>query len=229
MGAKSDGCNAKDHPRSRGEHTCIATLTSGKTGSSPLARGAHRGNGEHVEMDRIIPARAGSTCSWIAICFRASDHPRSRGEHKCRWQPVDQPLGSSPLARGALVRIYRQLTSGGIIPARAGSTQLCRLLLVLLADHPRSRGEHLRRRLTHAGADGSSPLARGARGCDTSSPSAPGIIPARAGSTFATKVWLGSHEDHPRSRGEHPMRDPGGIASIGSSPLARGARREGDG
>ena len=49
------------------------------------------------------------------------------------------------------------------------------------------------------------------------------IIPARAGSTLLPHLLLGSPRDHPRSRGEHYSQAVLMVASIGSSPLARGA------
>ena len=48
--------------------------------------------------------------------------------------------GSSPLARGLLFYITCDSEREGIIPARAGFTAQWCLPLVLLLDHPRSRG-----------------------------------------------------------------------------------------
>ncbi len=72
--------------------------------------------------------------------------------------------------------------------------------------------------------EGSSPLARGARTSTCPRFASPGIIPARAGSTFLARFVVQWGGDHPRSRGEHDDSVWTVIHSRGSSPLARGAR-----
>ena len=52
-----------DHPRSRGVYASEPWKTSRSRGSSPLARGLHRGVRHHRGARRIIPARAGFTKS----------------------------------------------------------------------------------------------------------------------------------------------------------------------
>ena len=71
---------------------------------------------------------------------------------------------------------------------------------------------------------GSSPLARGTRPRATHRTPRPGLIPARAGNTPAPNTVRGLGWAHPRSRGEHSIRDGGIVGSSGSSPLARGTR-----
>ena len=69
---------------------------------------------------------------------------------------------------------------------------------------------------------GSSPLARGLRRRDGSTPTQAGIIPARAGFTVTGITRQVLDTDHPRSRGVYDS----GLAQVdeflGSSPLARG-------
>ena len=68
--------------------------------------------------------------------------------------------GSSPLARGLLLRVFSVLALIGIIPARAGFTGRALVPTVGAADHPRSRGvygvedlkAHLERRIIPARA-----------------------------------------------------------------------------
>ena len=69
---------------------------------------------------------------------------------------------------------------------------------------------------------GSSPLARGTRGCCRSGQHRRGLIPARAGNTALLLLFLVVAGAHPRSRGEHifPTARPSHVP--GSSPLARG-------
>jgi len=52
-----------------------------------------------------------------------------------------------------------------------------------------------------------------------------GIIPARAGFTYARDVGGPAFGDHPRSRGVYPVKTGSGLPVAGSSPLARGLRR----
>ena len=133
------------------------------------------------------------------------DHPRSRGEH--HRDPATLPMGrgSSPLARGALMRYCGNALSNW--------------------DHPRSRGEQASTFRHSISTQGSSPLARGAPPDQMVPHDLHGIIPARAGSTHPSHVGCCASRDHPRSRGEHADQMPCVTAKLGSSPLARGARR----
>ena len=49
------------HPRSRGEHYKLKTDIKAAEGSSPLTRGAQDGRLGRLDVDRLIPAHAGST------------------------------------------------------------------------------------------------------------------------------------------------------------------------
>ena len=98
-----------------------------------------------------------------------------------------------------------------------------------MADHPRSRGEYISRRLILHRCCGSSPLSRGipvaAQCCSRSLR----IIPALAGNTDQLPRRRGLHMDHPRSRGEYPAsRRPCDLGE-GSSPLSRGILATGKG
>ncbi len=150
-------------------------------------------------------------------------HPRSRGEHSAAPKPSHPVNGSSPLARGARSRRSEPLHKSGLIPARAGSTQRGSSGLSSARAHPRSRGEHpCSSRITQK-RDGSSPLARGARGREQRASRRSGLIPARAGSTPAPSCAETPRRAHPRSRGEHMLLCRSCFGTRGSSPLARGA------
>ena len=71
---------------------------------------------------------------------------------------------------------------------------------------------------------GSSPHTRGARLCVPGVGVDVGIIPAYAGSTRWARSGRSSLRDHPRIRGEHPMRNANPHGTPGSSPHTRGAR-----
>ncbi|CAG7844724.1 hypothetical protein USB125703_00971 [Pseudoclavibacter triregionum] len=228
--AGSTGCAAgsaareRDHPRSRGEHMSGRALPSMGTGSPPLARGAHRLLPVRRDRPGITPARAGSTRRASSTRPCRGDHPRSRGEH---WQDLRREwanVGSPPLARGALLRVPVRERVPGITPARAGSTQCRARPTTGVRDHPRSRGEHCADTVPTITPPGSPPLARGARRGTGAGADAPGITPARAGSTGRASRGGRRRRDHPRSRGEHGGTVCGDPISWGSPPLARGAR-----
>ena len=87
-----------------------------------------------------------------------------RGEHSVSCTSAHMYLGSSPHARGALLRRLEYRDEAGIIPACAGSTPAEASGEVGLGDHPRMRGEHLFLQSLACGLLGSSPHARGAPG-----------------------------------------------------------------
>ena len=113
--------------------------------------------------------------------------------------------GSSPLARGLLGSAYWLSAVLGIIPARAGSTDVLSRGECVAPDHPRSRGVYRPLDAEAARRYGSSPLARGLQVVEMVRVENRGIIPARAGSTTSELLCCNG--------------DPG------SSPLARGLLR----
>ena len=75
-----------------------------------------------VEGGGIIPADAGSTCTWLDSNGEGQDHPRGCGEHIGVNPFKNVLMGSSPRMRGALQLIARGGYLARIIPADAGST-----------------------------------------------------------------------------------------------------------
>ena len=193
------------HPRSRGEHRLVRRWLRCRLGSSPLARGALGWVPAHLPNPGLIPARAGSTLRECPGGSWRRAHPRSRGEHRNFSTLNGRVGGSSPLARGALPVCATLPRVTGLIPARAGSTQIATKNTAILGAHPRSRGEHSSERTIAVTAAGSSPLARGARGERQGGGYRLGLIPARAGSTAQPGHAGEASRAHPRSRGEHSM------------------------
>ena len=76
--------------------------------------------------------------------------------------------------------------------------------------------------MSHATAQGSSPLTRGKLYHRSARASSRRLIPAHAGKTLATLRTMNTHAAHPRSRGENSLRRRDRHASGGSSPLTRG-------
>ena len=130
------------HPRWRGEHCMRSLPMVTSAGSSPLARGALRGEETHHVQPGLIPAGAGSTGDGERVGRGCRAHPRWRGEHRTKRPMLALPLGSSPLARGALDLLFGISDGGGLIPAGAGSTAPTKRRPPRLRAHPRWRGEH---------------------------------------------------------------------------------------
>ena len=219
---------SEDHPRSRGVYLKDTLESTGKAGSSPLARGLRRGMTDAPGAYGIIPARAGFTgrrgCSWV----RLPDHPRSRGVYEEDYGSADDPKGSSPLARGLLlIKVIDNLIDW-IIPARAGFTSFDTHFISLISDHPRSRGVYSMCHDLRPGEIGSSPLARGLPTVTGWRYPFRGIIPARAGFTSLFGESTTNSTDHPRSRGVYASWRSGECSRRGSSPLARGLRHTPD-
>mgnify|MGYP000905078806 CR=1 FL=1 len=133
--------------------------------------------------------------------------------------------GSSPLARGLRNCAYASSTAFGIIPARAGFTEVSSRNCGIIRDHPRSRGVYAKADKAENRFVGSSPLARGLPVIADLDEMHWRIIPARAGFThplFKNRKWI---LDHPRSRGVYPSPIVDEPARSGSSPLARGLQQ----
>ena len=158
------GRRVRAHPRSRGEHVLILYLYILEQGSSPLARGTRLPAVVCPGLAGLIPARAGNTHRERPRWPTVRAHPRSRGEHRRKIQPMLRGMGSSPLARGTLQYGGIVANRHGLIPARAGNTVVLLGVVHRSGAHPRSRGEHCLHILTGYRHGGSSPLARGTRG-----------------------------------------------------------------
>ena len=214
--------SSEDHPRSRGVYRTPPDPAPPRWGSSPLARGLRTSSCRPRSSCRIIPARAGFTNSLITARSSPQDHPRSRGVYAPSLPSSGPFVGSSPLARGLLTSRSSIVKSARIIPARAGFTDCCWRVASRSADHPRSRGVYSYMFGVPRPVPGSSPLARGLQSKKASPFRYRGIIPARAGFTFACNLTYGRPTDHPRSRGVYEISEGNPFLVAGSSPLARG-------
>ena len=112
------------------------------------------------------------------------------------------------------------------IPAGAGNTRPQLILLKRLPVHPRRRGEHAPQRQPIGNDSGSSPQARGTPHAHATQPRPRRFIPAGAGNTWAQGRRSPLHTVHPRRRGEHQRVSWSASTPPGSSPQARGTRRE---
>ena len=174
------------------------------------------------EEIRITPAHAGTTAGFLL--------PRTSA-----W-------GSPPLTRGQQAGQSLVDSEAGITPAHAGTTRLDVCDSFLQEDHPRSRGDNIKRRVQGRFLTGSPPLTRGQLVARYLLPLPLGITPAHAGTTdqdeltaeqyritpahagttVAKKEKLTNSGDHPRSRGDNRRPHILVRAQRGSPPLTRG-------
>ena len=90
-----------DHPRGCGEHVVLGAKVAFHAGSSPRMRGALHRILVVPDLDRIIPADAGSTHQSLYGCVGPLNHPRGCGEHGEINGLNRHTQGSSPRMRGA--------------------------------------------------------------------------------------------------------------------------------
>ena len=214
------------HPRSRGENFHDLRHTGLTIGSSPLARGKLVSVLSVYRAGGLIPARAGKTSRTGRRRLPSRAHPRSRGENPIAPTSPSPNGGSSPLARGKLSSAWMRAGDRGLIPARAGKTEDSGTQTSTVTAHPRSRGENLGDHIDLGEVAGSSPLARGKPVCVDVGNLMHRLIPARAGKTGRHRRSICPRWAHPRSRGENERVGLTNGCDDGSSPLARGKRRD---
>ena len=191
------------HPRPCGEHGVAGPGEVHAWGSSPPVRGAPPDKHASATLTGLIPARAGSTETSKLVRLLTRAHPRPCGEHLAHRSRRLCPWGSSPPVRGAPDSRPLAPPSGGLIPARAGSTMNLRVSSTVTRAHPRPCGEHAEHAGRESSGKGSSPPVRGAPGMCRLMMKQRGLIPARAGSTPTARRGLFGRRAHPRPCGEH--------------------------
>ena len=151
----------KVHPRIRGVHPGIDEVKDDSQGSSPHTRGPPIDAGPTGDALGFIPAYAGSTKRRRQNFKPGKVHPRIRGVHHGHSRLRAIYRGSSPHTRGPLPGIFCAHAVGRFIPAYAGSTSRVEGSRAVQEVHPRIRGVHTTSAAHDAGAQGSSPHARG--------------------------------------------------------------------
>ena len=194
-------------------------------GSSPQARGTPALNLVSINFHRFIPAGAGNTTDAGPRTALSPVHPRRRGEHIVRVITGFYVAGSSPQARGTPESMESDTGADRFIPAGAGNTATEVGATEVCAVHPRRRGEHP---IRCCGIDtllGSSPQARGTRLVARRGGAIYRFIPAGAGNTPFALTSAIAMAVHPRRRGEHSFSSLRCFRADGSSPQARGTRK----
>ena len=133
---------------------------------------------------------------------RSSVHPRLRGELLTIINSKLTLSGSSPLARGTLLKLRLISHQIRFIPACAGNSIWRTLSPGNQLVHPRLRGELFILRTNSSISSGSSPLARGTRQNFESNYPLYRFIPACAGNSHRSLYPYHHNPVHPRLRGE---------------------------
>ena len=110
----------------------------------------------------------------------------------------------------------------GIIPARAGFTEILGMRMSRPTDHPRSRGVYMLMSMPDIRIMGSSPLARGLPSARPNETASRVDHPRSRGVYLSAPHMSGEDLDHPRSRGVYKPEKRTETHVFGSSPLARG-------
>ena len=160
-------CDARDHPRLRGEKYSISPFSNAIAGSPPLARGKVCTSQNLSDRLRITPACAGKRRAGAFGSTRTGDHPRLRGEKLPYTRRIYIRLGSPPLARGKVSNFPDQCVNFRITPACAGKSENVKSKDMASWDHPRLRGEKVFLYEIEKQTEGSPPLARGKAVPDT--------------------------------------------------------------
>ena len=171
------------HPRARGEQQGAQVRTPEYSGSSPRTRGTGVEGQDAGRIQRFIPAHAGNSSRPTCGLWRASVHPRARGEQLRMAAAVSLSAGSSPRTRGTDSRMPTPSPWPRFIPAHAGNRCKSRGPTMPAAVRPRARGEQRSAPSECGAADGSSPRTRGTVCMAPSSGYSCWFIPAHAGNS----------------------------------------------
>ena len=153
-------------------HDRITPAYAGKSFPAPLRRGTGwdhpRLRGEKFSISSVRPMPMGITPAYAGKSSIAKlqnqineDHPRLRGEKKSISCNSRSSSGSPPLTRGKGSPGMYPESYAGITPAYAGKRDCLYLILRLLKDHPRLRGEKVFSSALLQVFRGSPPLTRG--------------------------------------------------------------------
>ena len=149
-------------------------------------------------------------------------HPRGCGADGVDPKVSRKVLGSSPRVRGRLRQVRLDFTNSGLIPAGAGQTQRRTLRSAIARAHPRGCGADRPCPGSRMSPGGSSPRVRGRHGDMVVLYPHEGLIPAGAGQTAATLIWMCPPWAHPRGCGADTCFLLNASCSVGSSPRVRG-------
>ena len=208
-------------PRARGRAARVE-LEVPEVGITPACAGKSVPRVQVLAADRDHPRVRGEEHDGPMGAGQGRDHPRVRGEEASKNDPLVVVGGSPPRARGREAQHLAVPQHAGITPACAGKRRLPGPEGLRRRDHPRVRGEELKRTRRVGWGRGSPPRARGRDGIQEVGTRSFGITPACAGKrrTHWESCW--QVQDHPRVRGEERSHDSCVLLELGSPPRARG-------
>ena len=222
----SKACPPKAHPRACGENSARHMRHAPPGGSSPRVRGKPGPPVRNGSIEGLIPARAGKTGPPARPRGRPAAHPRACGENAMHACARATAAGSSPRVRGKRRRRAPSTWTRRLIPARAGKTSTWCSSIARPRAHPRACGENSMPPGVSPPSSGSSPRVRGKRRMLDDFFHLPGLIPARAGKTYAPPIRPETSRAHPRACGENSSPSPLPVVFVGSSPRVRGKRSD---
>ena len=214
------------HPRACGENFSSPNVVVFGDGSSPRVRGKPGPPVRNGSIEGLIPARAGKTGPPARPRGRPAAHPRACGENAMHACARATAAGSSPRVRGKRRRRAPSTWTRRLIPARAGKTSTWCSSIARPRAHPRACGENSMPPGVSPPSSGSSPRVRGKRRMLDDFFHLPGLIPARAGKTYAPPIRPETSRAHPRACGENSSPSPLPVVFVGSSPRVRGKRSD---
>ena len=129
------------YPRWRGELCIKTSVKNFAVGLSPLARGTRTRDAPRFVGTRFIPAGAGNSHHDARATRQGSVYPRWRGELYINEVNLWKLYGLSPLARGTPAKADAFTNGHRFIPAGAGNSIDCWVILENVAVYPRWRGE----------------------------------------------------------------------------------------
>ena len=215
-GSSPRGRGKRPVPGLQGGHPGLIPARAGKTKpltSATRSWAAHpRAGGENQAVNvnglggqRLIPARAGKTKSSSRSSDLERAHPRAGGENLHGRLTARRGLGSSPRGRGKRRTGLPEGRRLGLIPARAGKTQVGTLGSAVPTAHPRAGGENVSSSAANISMSGSSPRGRGKLSETDRTVLDAGLIPARAGKTRSGWAGWWAGGAHPRAGGENSV------------------------
>ena len=212
------------HPRVCREHVLRERLGTHPNGSSPRVQGTRRSAERYVYPHRFIPACAGNTDWRVCWAVGVPVHPRVCREHPPISSMCIPTGGSSPRVQGTHQVLHLTGRFDRFIPACAGNTLPIGRPRATGTVHPRVCREHYEYSKISTLGNGSSPRVQGTRPALRLSKHPARFIPACAGNTALTFIFIVDLPVHPRVCREHPNAASLNQRITGSSPRVQGTR-----
>ena len=193
---------AREHPRVRGEGRTGRRRHRWSAGTPPRARGRVRPHRFSAAALGNTPACAGKGRGSLRHRRPHREHPRVRGEGQSGKLSSHSMMGTPPRARGRVPLMVKKTDKNGNTPACAGKGRSTHAGRECEWEHPRVRGEGLRRYGSCERLPGTPPRARGRALVGFGFELFTGNTPACAGKGNRHGRVGDFGWEHPRVRGE---------------------------